>query len=532
MERTIIYARVSTEDQVEKYGLPIQLRACREFSQAAGGCIIEEITDDGVSGVVLDRPGLARVRQRVAAGEVDLVLMLDVDRLSRELAHLLILKPEIEKRARLEFVNARFEDSPSGRMFFGIRGVIGQYERELTRERTMRGKRERALAGLVVGGRTAYGYRYKAGKLVPDGARAETVREIFGWYEAGLSIRGITRKLRENLVPTWSGGKWGHSSVRRILINETYAGVAHYGTHRREGTVLRLREPNNRIDLIVPALISRELYERTQARLAENPQVGRASASYLMRGLLYCSCGHKMALESRHGWRYRCSGRDSLRHEGDLCHTAVNAPALDEAIWAEVVRFFTDAEFLRGLLQEHEVEVRNNPKQNVESLERQARRTRAREEACVKALLDPDLAESRSMIKAEHRKAQAERRRIDAELATRNERQHEVVNAREWLIGTVDLLREYVAGVKAMEERQAFMRGFCERASWSASAREVSLQCFLSPQLTTTSARCVNRPPPLPKRAWPWFVRGHRGNRAKPPPLPPPAAPCRWVWRG
>jgi site-specific DNA recombinase len=220
MERTIIYARVSTEDQVEKYGLPVQLRACREYAAARRLSIIQEICDEGVSGVTMDRPGLERLRKLVRDGAADLVLMYDVDRLSRELAHLLILKPELEKHARLEFVLSKFEDSPSGRLFFGIRGVIAQYERELTRERTMRGRRERARAGLIVGGRVAYGYRYDAGRLVLDPERAEIAREIFRRYDAGASMREIALYLRSAGAPTWSGRQWGHSSVRRILTNE------------------------------------------------------------------------------------------------------------------------------------------------------------------------------------------------------------------------------------------------------------------------------------------------------------------------
>src|SRR5689334_606951 len=139
---TLIYARVSTEDQLEKYGLPAQLRACREFAREHSLSVLEEITDDGISGMILERPGLARVRERIASGEVDMVLMLDADRLSRDLGHLLRLKLEIENRCRLEFVAAKFEDSPSGRMFFSVRGAVAQYERELMRERCMRGRLE------------------------------------------------------------------------------------------------------------------------------------------------------------------------------------------------------------------------------------------------------------------------------------------------------------------------------------------------------------------------------------------------------
>ena len=320
VERALIYARVSTEDQVEKYGLPIQLRACRDRAKSRGLLVMDEICDEGVSGAILDRPGLERVRKLVRDRGADVVLMLDVDRLSRELAHLLILKPEIEKHARLEFVNANFEDSPSGRLFFGIRGVIAQYERELTRERTMRGRKERARAGLVVGGRVACGYRYDAGRLVIDPERADIARDIFARYNSGASMREIALHLRAAGAPTWSGRQWGHSSVSRILTNETYAGTAYFGTHRREGKLLRLREPSERIPLQVVPLVERATWEQVQARIAENPKIGRPSDAYLLRGVLYCTCGRRMHGErSRKCYSYRCSGRDPFR----LVHGAV-----------------------------------------------------------------------------------------------------------------------------------------------------------------------------------------------------------------
>jgi site-specific DNA recombinase len=328
MNRTAIYGRVSTEDQVERFGLPTQIRACREYADRNGLDVVAEITDDGISGTILDRPGFERLRRMARDREVGTVLMLDVDRLSRELSHLLILKPEIERHARLEFVTSKFEDSPSGRMFFGMRGVIAQYESELTRERTMRGRKERARSGLIVGGRVPYGYRYNDGKLVEDPDRAPIARRIFEDYEAGISMRGIAARLRESGALTWANtDRWGKSSVQRILLNETYAGVAHYGTHRREGKLLRLRDAAERIAVHVPALVSRDQWERVQTKLSANPYVGRPSLNFLLRGILFCAkCGRKMSGENSRKCRaYRCTGRDRLRVQGEVCQSRLGA---------------------------------------------------------------------------------------------------------------------------------------------------------------------------------------------------------------
>src|SRR5882724_4543582 len=88
-----VYARVSTEDQAERYGLAAQLRELRE---KAGGPVLECI-DDGVSGAVLERPGLDRLRAAARAGQIQRLLILDPDRLSRRLVHQLLLLDEFKR---------------------------------------------------------------------------------------------------------------------------------------------------------------------------------------------------------------------------------------------------------------------------------------------------------------------------------------------------------------------------------------------------------------------------------------------------
>jgi DNA invertase Pin-like site-specific DNA recombinase len=89
----------------------------------------------------------------------------------------------------------KFEDWPSGRLFFGIRGVIAEYERELTRELTMRGRRERARTGLVVGGRVAYGYRYDAVSCWSIRS-ARKLRERFFDDYLRTTTRSVTKTIR------------------------------------------------------------------------------------------------------------------------------------------------------------------------------------------------------------------------------------------------------------------------------------------------------------------------------------------------
>ena len=87
--RAALYARVSTEDQAEKYGLSSQLTELRELAAKKSFTVPEgaEFVDDGYSGATLHRPALDRLREAVRARAFDVVLVHDPDRLSRKLAH-------------------------------------------------------------------------------------------------------------------------------------------------------------------------------------------------------------------------------------------------------------------------------------------------------------------------------------------------------------------------------------------------------------------------------------------------------------
>jgi site-specific DNA recombinase len=66
--RAVLYARVSSEDQVKGYSLDQQIGALRGWAAREGYEVLEEVRDEGWSGAYLERPGLDRVRDLVEAG--------------------------------------------------------------------------------------------------------------------------------------------------------------------------------------------------------------------------------------------------------------------------------------------------------------------------------------------------------------------------------------------------------------------------------------------------------------------------------
>ena len=71
--RAVLYARVSTDEQVRGYSLRQQLAALRSWCEAEGYRVLEEVEDPGHSGAYLERPGLDRVRDLVESGNVSVV---------------------------------------------------------------------------------------------------------------------------------------------------------------------------------------------------------------------------------------------------------------------------------------------------------------------------------------------------------------------------------------------------------------------------------------------------------------------------
>src|SRR5688572_13732944 len=112
-ERAVLYTRVSSEERAKKgYSLPDQRRELRAYALREGFEVAAEIEDDGWSGAYLERPGLDRVRDMVAAGCVGAVVVLFRDRLARGLYAGLLKKEFAEYGTKLIALNAQTDDSP------------------------------------------------------------------------------------------------------------------------------------------------------------------------------------------------------------------------------------------------------------------------------------------------------------------------------------------------------------------------------------------------------------------------------------
>jgi site-specific DNA recombinase len=440
--RAVLYARVSTEEQAQKYGLKGQVRELRAHATEKGYEVIGEFVDEGHSGAILDRPALARVRELVRARGVDVVLAHDPDRIARRLVLQAILHEEFSRcQVQLLYVTTPLDGTPEGKMFMQFKGVIAEYEREKIRERTMRGRREKARQGRY-SGPPPFGYRVDPdhrGALLVDEEEAALVRMVYRWLvEERRSIRAITHELRALGVRPRRGRRWAKSSVAKLLTDERYVGRAYFNrrrvsldpeTGKPDGVRYRSRE--EWITVPVPALLEDGLFAQAQAQLARNRDVlaGRPPTRiYLLQGLARCGrCGRRMSGETHRGTTvYRCKGRDAIDYDAVRCRRWVSGRRVETVVWSTVAGVIRNPQVLRPRLEAYRARV---GARNVEIASRGEvlRRQLAQSRRAVERLLDlyVDGRLTKSAFAERHAPLARQQAELEADLAAMGERLQE-----------------------------------------------------------------------------------------------------------
>jgi len=385
-KRAVLYARVSSDDRSKDgRNLAGQLEMCREFALENGWQVVAELSEDdrGASGASFELPELNHAREMAQSGEFEVLVVREIDRLSRKLAKQLIVEEQLN-RAGVEvvYVLASYENSPEGRLNKHIRATIAEYEREKIAERMVRGRRQVVKNGKIMlhGDKPPYGYR-----LAEDGRNLEiheeeaaVVRLIYTWYVEGdekgrrLSSRAIAKRLTQMRVPTWADlrgmfkkrgkGEWSWRLVIRVLESETYAGHWHYGKRNTfNGSKINAREWW--LTFNVPPIVSEEMWGKAQLQRKVNTSESKRNIKreYLLRGRVRCGLCHSsvncyatVPQERKLYLYYKCNAL-----MGNIANVKCHLPSfrvdvVDKLVWDWVKALLTQPRTLETGLAEYQ----------------------------------------------------------------------------------------------------------------------------------------------------------------------------------
>lgn len=325
MKAAAIYARVSTARQEEEATIESQIAALETYAAEQGYQVAPEhrFIDQAVSGYRLDRPALDQLRDLAGEQAFPVLLCLDPDRLARRYVYQRLLLDELS-RAGVTVIflsQPAGADSPQTELLLGIQGLFAEYERAVIAERMRRGKLHRIKTGQLMPNQAPYGYRYLPRDLPGGGQwlvvpeQAAVVRDIFSWYQAGLTISAIVTRLNKAPISGPQGSRWHFSTVQRILKEPAYKGSARYNRHQTDQEAIgqprrsgrgylqtpryKLRPTVEWITISVPQIISPEVWHSVEELLQMNTRFAQRNNhkhAYLLRGLLTCGiCGHTLA---------------------------------------------------------------------------------------------------------------------------------------------------------------------------------------------------------------------------------------------
>ena len=270
-----VYVRKSTEKGLEQEfnSLHNQEDACRSYimSQAFNNWeYFKTYTDGGISGGTMERPALKQMLEDIRRGLIQTVVVYKVDRLSRSIMDFHNMMKEFDKYGcSFVSITQAFDTSTSmGKLTLNMLLSFAQFEREVSSERVRDKIRASKAKGLWTGGVPKLGYDIKDKKLVINPVEAEQVRSIFeGYLQCGslaelekfVEIKGFKHKDWVTNKGEQRGGKpFKISALHRLLHEKLYLGMIE---NKRTGQAFKGQHE---------AIISKELWEKVQAKLKDN----------------------------------------------------------------------------------------------------------------------------------------------------------------------------------------------------------------------------------------------------------------------
>ncbi len=362
-KRCAVYCRVSSDERLDQEfnSIDAQKEAGHAYvaSQRSEGWIpvADDYDDPGYSGGNTERPGLKRLMADIERGQIDIVVVYKIDRLTRSLADFSKMV-EVFERQSVSFVSVtqQFNTTTSiGRLMLNVLLSFAQFEREVTGERIRDKIAASKRKGLWMGGVPPLGYDVANRLLVINEPEATVVRRVFNEMltigsptkiAGALTAEGITTKAWTTQEgQNRDGARIDKKYIHKLLRNRIYLGeISHKG---------------NWYPGAHPAIIEAGLWGQVHEVLARDPRARagetkiRSRTDALLRGLLYAPTGEKMyptyARKNGRQYRYYVSKSESRFGAAGKTHERIPADEIEAATVAQIKTVLSSPEAISAV---------------------------------------------------------------------------------------------------------------------------------------------------------------------------------------
>ena len=307
--RAVLYLRQSKERE-DSESIETQEYLGREYCEQRGYEVVA-VHVDRVSGRKWDaRPGVIETMRLVEERRADVIVVWKWSRLSRNRLHWAVANDRVGLAGgRIESVTEPIDTSTAcGRFARGVMTEYAAFQSESMGEIWGETLERRVRKGLLPSGGERYGYVRDGDTYTPHPVEAPVLVELFTRYVSGTGWASVARWANEAGHRTRRGNQWTAHSVRATFDAGFAAGLIRYKGTYHPGAH--------------PAIITREMWDAYQARLASNVTMPRGKRR-MLSGLLRCTCGRRMHLSGRVNYRCdtiirgleRCEDRRAIRIE-------------------------------------------------------------------------------------------------------------------------------------------------------------------------------------------------------------------------
>ena len=312
------YVRVSTDKQ-EELSPDSQAKLLKDYAQKNGIIISNIFYELGISGRKAEkRPEFQKMIAQAKSSDhpVDAILVWKFSRFARNQEESIVYKSLLKKKHNVDVISVSepLVDGPFGSLIERIIEWMDEYYSIRLSGEVTRGMMEKAQRGGYQA-RPPLGYRIvehgKPPVIVPE--EAEIVKIIFQKYaNEHCGIFDIARHLNLHGFKTSRGKSFERRSVEYILQNPTYCGMIRWNRRENETNEIRPKEEWIIADGQQPAIISKDLFDKAQARYEREykPKGTRPSSTYKhwLSGLMKCpACGRTMIAKTiKSGKRTYC----------------------------------------------------------------------------------------------------------------------------------------------------------------------------------------------------------------------------------